>query len=132
MMYSVGATVLCRRRARMPMGVQIGTIASVLESGACVVKFGYGGLGEYIKEETFTRNEMEPVNICCTDFLRASESGTDNDGYMSLIRFTRYGEWHAGMYQLKPIAFCPWCGKKLENVAGGNHAAEEGIVQGDD
>jgi hypothetical protein len=48
---------------------------------------------------------------CCETWAKAHESGTDNEGYGSLIaEGLRIG------YELPPVRFCPWCGSPKESV----------------
>lgn len=56
-----------------------------------------------------TRTDREKIlevrEPCCTTWEMAHSSGTDNEGYMSLVR--RDG----GIgYDFPPPKFCPWCG----------------------
>jgi hypothetical protein len=61
----------------------------------------------------------EIMNTCtCEAFRKAQESGTDNEGYSSLIRASD-GEWSFGGGQLEPLRFCPWCGKPAPEVPAG-------------
>lgn len=48
----------------------------------------------------------------CDDFKKAKEKYTDNEGYESLI-YDHEDEdvWNIGC-ELKPLIYCPWCGKK--------------------
>lgn len=51
-------------------------------------------------------------NICCDNFDKAMESGTDNEGWGRLIRPLDDGTFKIGS-DLPDIAYCPWCGKSL-------------------
>jgi hypothetical protein len=53
-------------------------------------------------------DELKP---CCDDLKAAMCSGTDNEAYGRLISYWQ-GRWHTGC-RLKPMNFCPWCGKSL-------------------
>ena len=55
---------------------------------------------------------------CCSDFLKATESGTDNEGYGALfnLNWPDLDGWHCGASDLEDAAFCPWCGKELPKV----------------
>ena len=54
---------------------------------------------------------MSKSKKCCSEFEKAIERGTDNEGYGNLISFVS-GEWLIG-YGLDSISYCPWCGKKV-------------------
>jgi len=60
---------------------------------------------------------MKRKPFCCSSFEHATRSGTDNEGYGSLLYtpdFDRItGIWMIGC-GLPDISFCPWCGKKVE------------------
>lgn len=56
------------------------------------------------------------TTACCSEFLRAQESGSDNEGYGRLISCAN-GLWQIGD-GLPPLAYCPWCGKDLEEQHG--------------
>ncbi len=50
---------------------------------------------------------------CCKDFELAQEVETDNAGFGTLLHgdpMDKTNAWFIG-YELKPIKFCPWCGK---------------------
>ncbi len=59
---------------------------------------------------------------CCPDFVAGCQDETDNEGYRALIQREdcmwndEDGLIHIGC-GLKPIQFCPWCGKKIQKVA---------------
>jgi len=48
----------------------------------------------------------------CMEFHEAQQPYTDNEGYEALLRVWD-SEWRIGSLSLNPIAFCPWCGKKV-------------------
>ena len=52
----------------------------------------------------------ETTQPCCSDFRKAMEVGTDNEGYGRLI-YTDDPPWPFRMgCDLPPLDFCPWCG----------------------
>jgi len=53
-----------------------------------------------------------PVHVCCGDFARALQRGTDNEGYGTLIYALDDKNWCAGV-GLPTITYCPWCGQEL-------------------
>ncbi len=56
-------------------------------------------------------NPPRPATLCCNDFWQAMQTGTDNEGYGSLVSY--YGRaFHIGSGNLPEIAMCPWCGGK--------------------
>jgi len=56
----------------------------------------------------------EELNICCSDFAKAFESGTDGEGYGALFYVDSWRGMlvDAGCHP-SPINFCPWCGKPV-------------------
>lgn len=53
-----------------------------------------------------------PKKVCCDDFFKAQQEGTDCEGIGPLVSQERYQVWVIG-YDVPPIAFCPWCGECL-------------------
>lgn len=51
------------------------------------------------------------VEVCCPNFLEATENGTDNEGYGALIRPWER-KWKIGSDR-PPMLYCPWCGAVL-------------------
>ena len=51
----------------------------------------------------------EHQTTCCPEWLKAQQSGTDNEGYGRLIQVYPDGAASMGS-DLPPIRFCPWCG----------------------
>jgi hypothetical protein len=49
---------------------------------------------------------------CCSAWANAQRSGTDNEGYGSLLNFySGDQDPHMGC-DLPTVEFCPWCGAK--------------------
>ena len=59
---------------------------------------------------------MNPC-YCCFDFDKATLPCTDAEEMYELIR-RRNEAWRIGAVDLKPIRFCPWCGKKVAEWRG--------------
>ena len=55
---------------------------------------------------------MKQPEPCCNAFAKALESGTDNEAWSHLI-WWMHDFWKMGA-DLPPLAYCPWCGKKLK------------------
>jgi hypothetical protein len=54
---------------------------------------------------------------CCSDFGRAQQSGTDNEGYGRLIMtYPDDPDAYIGSGGLPTINYCPWCGKKVSEL----------------
>lgn len=77
-----------------------GAVAVVTESGKM--------LG--VKPDEFMVLDWYP---CCSDFERATEPCTDAELWSELIHYNPGEGYLMGSRELKPIAFCPWCGKKV-------------------
>lgn len=56
---------------------------------------------------------VSDFKVCCGQFAKAWESGTDNEGWGTLISAPGDGEPSIGQ-ELDPIKFCPWCGSRIE------------------
>ncbi len=50
---------------------------------------------------------------CCDEFIRARQSGTDNEAFGKLIHLIA-SEYFMGS-DLAPISYCPWCGYEIED-----------------
>ncbi len=58
---------------------------------------------------------MTNLKLCnCSERSAAQESGTDNEMYASALSGYQ-GFWEIGS-GLKPIKYCPWCGKLLPPI----------------
>lgn len=53
------------------------------------------------------------IEVCCSDFATATQSGTDGEGYGPLIGEFQY-QWTIG--SMGALDFCPWCGAKAVPV----------------
>lgn len=54
-------------------------------------------------------------DCCCKKFERATQPGTDKDGYGAAITETDAGFYIGGMFDDKHrIQVCPWCGADIE------------------
>ena len=62
--------------------------------------------------ENKSKKNPKCFHHCCDQFGYAQAWGTDNEGYSSAIRQYEDGSYNIGM-DLGPIAFCPWCGAKI-------------------
>ena len=58
-------------------------------------------------------NTEKPDPCTCPDFQRATEGGTDAEGYGRAIGQWQ-GTYHLGSLIDKPLKFCPYCGKPLQ------------------
>ena len=61
-----------------------------------------------------TPSTNEIKHKCCSTFARAQTSGTDNESYGPLLYPIGHNVY-AGS-DLPPLAHCPWCGKKIEEL----------------
>lgn len=62
-----------------------------------------------------TQREIDTA--CCDDFAKACMTGTDNEGYWSLLFMDEHGDWRIGYgYSLTRVRFCPWCGHRKFDV----------------
>lgn len=53
---------------------------------------------------------LKRVRVCCQMFANALQSGTDNEGYSSLVYLLDdEGGWAMGVALPQPF-HCPWCG----------------------
>lgn len=60
---------------------------------------------------SFIDQQPIEVEVCCPNFLEATEGGTDNEGYGALIRAADK-KWRIGSGR-PPLLYCPWCGTVL-------------------
>ena len=58
----------------------------------------------------------------CDAFMKALESGSDNEGYAELFIYFE-GAWTLGDGLPTPV-FCPWCGKQLPEPPQSDRSAE--------
>jgi len=63
---------------------------------------------------TPARGINEIKHKCCSTFTRAQTSGTDNESYGPLLYPDPEGHNVYAGTDLLPLAYCPWCGKKIE------------------
>ena len=63
------------------------------------------------------RHEYRP--FCCHSFVQATQDGTDNEAWGTLINAEDIGgfRWVMGA-GLEPLRFCPWCGAKADDGTG--------------
>ena len=64
------------------------------------------------KGRIWQRGRWVEIEVCCDAFGKATDDGTDNEGYGRLLMDRGNGSTWAIGCDLPPIAFCPWCGSK--------------------
>lgn len=64
--------------------------------------------------------------VCCAELAKAFGSGTDGEGYGSLIDTWRKGFWTFGLSVAEPV-LCPWCGAP-NNVVETESEFTEGVA----
>ena len=67
--------------------------------------------------------------FCCAFFRRATQDGTDNDGYASAIIGLDDVPWSIGSVA-EPLRLCPWCGERLRSPDGKSWNVDPGACDG--
>lgn len=61
------------------------------------------------KAAAWAQGRYIDVEVCCGELARAAESGTDGEGYGSLLDVRPDGSWDFNS-SATGAGFCPWCG----------------------
>jgi hypothetical protein len=71
----------------------------------------------------------KPHQNCCEPWRKAHNSGTDNEGYGSLLRANNHGTTTAGCIP-EDIRFCPWCGASQTVTPSGERVMSKEFARG--